>query len=1514
MRKEKGSRPESAEKRSSGRGRGKSRTPPDAPHPPPAPAESHPSGPAIVGIGASAGGVEALTKLFSAVPADTDMAFVVVQHLDPTHESMLSEILGRATSMHVREITDGMPVSPNSVFIIPPNANLTLVDTSFRVTPYERVRGWHMPIDEFFASLAEINGPRSVGVVLSGSASDGALGCRAIKAAGGFTFAQDASTARFPEMPRAAIAAGCADLVLPPERIGEELGRVGSHPAFASAAEPGALPGASDLNLEPILSVLRASTGVDFSNYRKTTIRRRIQRRMVLHRVADLASYAERLRKDKEEVGALFEDILITVTAFFRDSEAFDLLRTKVFPEVLENRTSDKPIRIWVPGCSTGEEVYSLAMTLFDVMGEKRATIPVQIFATDISERSIERARTGSYPISISADVPPEMLQKYFALHDGSYLISKVVRDVCVFARQDLGADPPFSNLDLISCRNLLIYMEPYLQKRILPLFHYALKANGHLLLGSSETIRNFDDLFRADDKQHRLFSKRPVAAPHAVDFGSIPRTRGAVPRSTFEGREERVGERNVLDLQRRTDRLLLGRFSPPGVLLNDALEIVQFRGETGTYLSSPSGLPSFNVLKMAREGLLVGLREGIAEARRTHDRVRKAGLRVKGPGGYRAVDIEVAPLGDADSHLLVIFEDPERFESRKRPVSAHRQREQAIARLEQELSATKEYLQSIIEDQEASHQELTSANEEILSSNEELQSTNEELETAKEELQSTNEELTTVNDELQVRNIELGTSNNDLTNVLASVNIPMILVDPALTIRRFTPLAERIFNVIPADAGRPLRDLKPNVDVPDLVDLVADVIRSAEGREREVQDKQGQWYLMRLRPYRTSENRIDGAVIAFLDIDPARFGLEQVNLAREYAEALIETVGESLLVVDGSLRVRTANQSFYRMFDTSPLRIEGKRLEELPGWNDAKLRALLEPVLQRRETVVDAEWGMPEFDDEPSRTFLVNSRRIRLPSEPEPLVLIALQDITARKRADTELRESEKRYRRLFEKAREAVLLIDGKSSRVIDANPFFLEMFGHSADRVIGQRVGELPGFSHPHTPEGAWDFEGGARVPPEMEIPLLAADGREIWFNRVCSGYASNSSPMIQCNLRDTTAAKFLQRELLQAQKLESMGSLAGGIAHDFNNILSIISGYLASLEHGPESRRRGEAVAAMQTAIDRGAALVRQLLAFARRSDGETPIPVDVNAVVDELFKMIRETFPKQIAIEQDLASGLPKVVADPNQLHQAMLNLCVNARDAMPDGGRLTIRTRQVGREAVAARFPKAGDDAYVAIAVSDEGHGLDEATRARIFEPFFTTRKEEGGSGLGLAVAYGIVKAHRGFIDAASEPGKGACFEIFLPAAPPESARKARKAKSKRTAPANAPPAGAASRTVLVVEDESLLRNSLKELIESEGYRVLTAPDGIEALRLYREHRGIGVVVSDLQMPKLGGWETFLRLKKWDPAARVILLSGYFERRAEMVKAGVAACIAKPFRPAEMLAAIQRVLGPSSIS
>jgi two-component system CheB/CheR fusion protein len=1485
--------------------------------------------PAVVGIGASAGGLEALTRLLSTAPSDAGMAFVVIQHLDPKHESMLAGILGRATSMPVHEVADGMRVSPDTVFVIPPNRNMTVDDGAFKLTPYRRVRGWHMPIDDFFESLAAAYGPRSVAVVLSGAASDGTAGLRRIKAEGGITFAQDEASARFPEMPRAAIQSGFADFVFPPERIGEELAAIGRHPAMREAPHDDSAP--IDPLLDRILATLRTETGVDFSAYRKTTIRRRIRRRMILRKIGRVDEYADYLRQNRgEEIPALFEDILITVTSFFRDPETFELLARQVFPKLLKDRPVASPIRIWIAGCSTGEEVYSIAIALFEAMTADQGMLPVQIFATDISESALRRARAGVYPLSIESDVSPDRLRRFFVREENGYRIVKSIRDVCIFARQDLAADPPFSNLDLISCRNLLIYLEPPLQKTILPLFHYSLKPGGFLLLGASETIRGFERLFDAHDKLRRLFVKRgdsTTRLPHLQRRVS-PRDMTPPPLPRRDGTPAR-DTGGAGDIQRRAEQVLLGRFSPPGAIVDGNLTIVQFRGETRDFLGSPSGSASFNILKMAREGLLLPLKDALAQSRRTHERARKTDVRVRRDGGgYRAVDLEVMPLHDGGNHFLVVFEDRDISRPGRETAAARRKKEgdRTIGHLEQELAATKEYLQSIIEGQEATNEELTSANEEILSSNEELQSTNEELETAKEELQSTNEELTTVNDELQTRNRELAAANNDLLNVFTSVNIPMVIVDAAGAIRRYTPLAEKLLNLIPGDIGRPLRDLKTNVEVPDLDELVRGVIRDVEGREREIQDAQGQWYLMRVRPYRTSENRIEGAVIVFLDIDPIKLGLEQVTRARDYAEALVETVNESLVVLDENLRVRRANQPFYRAFDTSPLRTEDKPLSDLPGWNAPRLRALLEPVVHRGDAVANVEWETRAGDRE--RTFLLSARPIRLPSETRPLFLLVIQDVTERKTSEKKIRDSETRYRRLFEKAREGILLIDGATGRVVDVNPHFTEMVGYPADAILGRALDDLPALAHPGAPAAAWDFEGGARIPPEMEIPLIAASGGTVWAHRVCSGYASDGATMVQCNLRDVTRARLLQAELWQSQKLESMGALAGGIAHDFNNILGILAGYVGALRRSPENAGKGaENLVSMETAIERGAALVRQLLAFARRGEGDAFGPVDVNAVIQELASMLRETFPKTIEFSVELAPKLPAALGDASQLHQALLNLCVNARDAMPAGGRLSIRTNVTAGDEVRRRFPEAAADRYLTITVSDTGEGMSEEIRRRIFEPFFSTKKEHGGSGLGLAVAYGVVETHGGFIDVESEEKGGSLFRFHLPAEEKEGSapggRKERARPPVSTGKGSEKPAGTGmsgvsraggkdvAETILVVEDEPELRNSMRALIESEGYRVLTAADGEDAVRIYREHaRRIRLVVSDLQMPSMGGWDTFLRIRECDAGAKVILASGHVEptRRAEMSAAGVKAYLMKPIRPDEMIRTIRRVL------
>jgi two-component system CheB/CheR fusion protein len=1477
-------------------------------------------------VGASAGGLEAFTQLLEHLPADTGMAYVLIQHLDPTHASMLPEILPRSTPMPVVEAKNGTRLEPNRVYVIPAAWRATMTDGTLQLVARPKGSERELPIDLFFESLAAQRGTAAVGVVLSGTLSDGARGLQAIKAEGGVTFAQDA-TAKFPAMPRAAVAQGFVDRVLPPEEIAQELVRIGRHLSASSGPlefvllpkkpEDGGRKAATepeDPHLARIYQMLLKATGVDFGSYRPTTIRRRIARRMRLNRTETLPQYVQFMKDHPAEVRSLYDDFLIAVTGFFRDPESFQALKTVVFPAILKDRSAKDPVRIWVPGCSTGEEVFSIAIALFEQMGDTAINPPIQIFATDVNDAALEKARAGIYPENALADVSPERWKRFFTRLDGGYQVSEAIRDICIFARQNIAADPPFSNLDLLSCRNLLIYLEPVLQKRIVPVFHYALKPQGFLLLGKSETLGSYPDLFSPVDRNHRIFVKRPGAVRPALDFG-----RHAAGAASTAPSEVSVEHPRVDPLQ-QADRLILNRYAPVGVLINDLLEVVQFRGRTSPYLEAAPGTPSLNVFKMAREGLLVGLRSAILKARRSGERVRSEGVPVREDGTTRIVNFEVVPIktGGVATHYLVLFDESrqERPASRgaatgeKKLAAVRGQRDATVARLEQELTATKEYLQAIIEEQEAANEELKSANEEILSSNEELQSTNEELETAKEELQSANEELTTVNEELANRNVEVAQVNSDLLNLLSSINTAIVMVGMQGQIRRFTPIAENVLDIGVGDLNRPIGEIRAKFDGPSLGELLTQVIETATPIEREVQTRGGKWYAMQMRPYRTLDNRIDGAVVLFHDIDPLKRTIEQASRARDYAEALVETMRESLIVLDREFRVRAANRSFYETFQISPINAEGKLLFELAGgWGgfESSIQSLLENVVDGRESVRDYEFEI-DFPNLGRKTLVASARRIRLPGDSQALILLAVEDVTDARRATEALRTSDLRYRRLFETAREAIWLLDGSTGEILDANPFVTELFGFRRDELVGRKLWELPLYDHPHEAERRFHEVSGAGYSFSPDVAMRTADGRNLRVESITSVYTVGSRTVVQSNMRDLTERMHLEDELRQAQKMESIGRLAGGIAHDFNNILNIISAYSSLLTKAGDADKRARSTDAIERAVQRGAALVRQLLTFAKREAVKFE-SVDVNSVVSELATMIGETFPKSVRISLELAPELPRINADPNQLHQALLNLAVNARDAMPDGGTVQLSTGVAAGERLRSRFPDAREERYVCVGVYDDGSGMNDETRRRIFEPFFTTKGIQDGSGLGLAVVYGVADSHAGFVDVSSEVGKGTRFSLYLPVRAPEEERPRRddEASMSTDKPNN--------ETILVVEDEEMLLDSVRSLIESEGYRVLTAKDGVEAVEMYERHCGeVAVVFADLGLPRLGGWEAFLRMRKINPAVRAVFTSGTIEtkQRAEMKRQGVELSIRKPFTATEMLGAIRRALRPTA--
>lgn len=951
--------------------------------------------PIVVGIGASAGGLEAFTELLRHLPSDTGLALVFIQHLSPTRETTLPHLLSSVTGMPVAEATGGLSPQPNHVYVIPPGVGMTVNEGRVRLTPRDETKIF-LPIDSFLHSLAADAGERAVGVVLSGTGSDGAEGLREIVAAGGIALVQDPEQARYDGMPRAAIALGAADRTLPAAQIAAELERIARLPTarHRRPRRPAEEIAVSEEQFTEIFERLRQVSGVDFSHYKPGTVRRRLQRRILLNRLQDVAGYLKLLKERPGEIDALYRDILIHVTQFFREPKSFEVLKAEVVPRIFDRTRGT--VRCWVPGCATGEEVYSLAIVLNEVLQGRRTELTVQIFGTDVSEEAIEQARRGIFPESIAPDVGPERLRRYFTKVDNQYRIAQALRDQCVFARQDITRDPPFSNIDLILCRNVLIYLGHELQKKVLGIFHYALRPEGYLALGSAETVGTQSDLFSPLDKRQRIFTRMPVPSPRSgsrLDYG--PR-RGdgsqepapAQPRNPYAPAEQ----------------ILLDAYSPAAVIVNDELRIVHARGKTGAYLELAAGDPDLHLLKMARPGLLHGLRGALFEVRREGQPVRLEGQRVRSDGDGRLVDLAVWPvIIEGSRHFLVAFEDAgarEVSESDRPAVELPRplddsEAAQRIREMQEELDANRAFLESTIQDLEAANEELQSANEEILSSNEELQSTNEELDTAKEELQSTNEELNTVNDELQARNDELSAANGDLSNLLASVEIAIVMVSLDLCVRRFTPMAERLFNLIKSDVGRPIGHVRPNIECPDLEAVIARVIDQVQPLEREVRDTDGHWYSLRIRPYKSLDNRIDGAVLALLDIDANKRHASALQEANRYAEAMMQCVEQPILVLGGDLCVRRANQAFLDLFQVSSDETEGRFIYQLGDgqWDIPVLRELLEKLLPEHRQLDDYRVSH-EFPGLGRRTMSLCARAIENDQDGIGAILLLIREI----------------------------------------------------------------------------------------------------------------------------------------------------------------------------------------------------------------------------------------------------------------------------------------------------------------------------------------------------------------------------------------------------------------------------------------------------------------------------------------------------------------------------------------
>jgi two-component system CheB/CheR fusion protein len=973
----------------------------------------------VVAIGASAGGLEALTAILRALPTDIAMAFMLIQHLDPKRRSILPELLSKATKIPVLEAIDAMKIESNRVYVMPSNVDISITDGHFGLTPRVIDHKQHLPIDIFMRSLAEVRKSQAIGVILSGTASDGTAGVEAIRAGGGVTFAQAADTAKFDGMPRSAIESGCIDFVMSPEKIASELAWMSTHPNLRRKPEDSREEPKDDARVfDSILNLVSTSQGADFTKYKPNTIHRRTQQRMAALRIATLAAYLSYLGEHPEEVTKLTNHVLIPVTEFFRNPEVFEDLANTVYPAIVGDK-SKGTLRIWVVACSSGEEVYSLAITLLEFLGARADSFRTQIFGTDLNESGIAKARAGVYLDSAMKNVSADRSARFFTKVAGGYRVNKAIRDLCVFARQDVTKDPPFSSLDLISCRNFLIYIQPELQEKIISTLHYALKSSGFLLLGNAESAAFYPQMFTPLDKKSKIYSKKIGNHHQQRMFKTSRAPRQATESPIAKAQPISRASQNEAELQQLADRIVLRECAPPGVIVNDALEILQFRGRTSPYLEPASGRANLNILNMVREELAISLRTAIVSARKKAAPVKKKNVVFEHNGKRRLVHLSVTPMDEPASGVvrcyLILFEDAATLigthdkTSQRLPLKANDLARRTILEQKRELQAARGLLKEHLGAQEAFREDYQSTNEEMLSANEELQSTNEELETSKEELQATNEELTTVNDELNSNNSTLHLLGNDLKNLLESTVIPIVMVDSGLCIRRMTPMAETVFKVLPSDIGRPITDIRPDLNV-DLKPLLTTVLRDIVNLEREVQDQQGRWYRLQIRPYKTLDNRIDGAVLVLMDIDVIKKRNQELVLAAEFTKSIIDTMPEPVLVLSADLRILMANHAFYRAFEVEPDATLNQLVYNLGDgqWNKPDLRVLLEEVLPHDRDFLNHE-VIYDFPGIGWKSFMLSGRYMVQEPDAAPLILLSLTDMTKRKKIEAALIQAEK-------------------------------------------------------------------------------------------------------------------------------------------------------------------------------------------------------------------------------------------------------------------------------------------------------------------------------------------------------------------------------------------------------------------------------------------------------------------------------------------------------------------------
>ncbi len=920
----------------------------------------------IVAIGASAGGLEALESFFSNMSQQPGLSFVVIQHLSPGAKSAMRELLQAKTKMAVHRAENGIKIEPDSVYVNTPGMEVSLIDRTLHSTEPREGKAPLFPIDYFFRSIAENEKEKALCVILSGTGTDGTLGLKAIREEGGVVIVQDVRQAKFDGMPRSAIGTGLVDMVLPVEKMAEAILSYVKRPSMMGTEQSERVHKTFQSFMEKILLLIRAQTGINFMDYKQSSIRRRVERRMAMHQIDSIEDYFRYIEENPSEVVPLHKDFLIGVTMFFRDPEAFEALSERVVSELIQTKQENSTLRIWVPGCSTGEEAISIAILLIETMEKLNRHHTIQIFGTDIDAAAINRARLGEYPESIVSDVSEDRLERFFVKSEGAqYRIKKSIREMIVYAAQNIVQDTPFSKMDVISCRNVLIYMGMKLQGKVLPIFHYSLNEGGYLFLGSSESIGRFDDLFSTIETHWKIYQRKDIGS--RLWAGTVPRTEevyAAMPPT------QDLQVYKTEDLGHLSAKAVVDLFSPPHVIVDGKNEIVFSHGAVEKYLQLPAGKPSFNILRMAKEGLRIKLELALYEAVRDGRRVNIENLTLGEKEESQIFDLMVNPLKEAKGLSVVAFieKGAPKKSKKKKKASLSEEIDPHVVILERELQDTREHLQATVEEIEASNEELKSANE---------------------ELQSSNEELNTLNSELQKSLDRVSELSNDLDNLLSSTEIATIFLDNRLHIRRFTPFASRIFNLIETDTGRSIGDITSRISGLNLLKSAAKVLDTLHSESHEIQDDDGGWFSVRLLPYRTIDNVIDGVVINIIDIT-------KVKHSQEFAQCIVETVREPLLVLDGDFRVVSGNTAFFDTFRTSGQESEGVSIYELGNgqWNIPALRELLEKVISEESSFRDfrVEHDFPLIG---RKVLVLNAKRIEQRGSQPHMILLAMEDIT---------------------------------------------------------------------------------------------------------------------------------------------------------------------------------------------------------------------------------------------------------------------------------------------------------------------------------------------------------------------------------------------------------------------------------------------------------------------------------------------------------------------------------------